>query len=88
MEMLRSGVPVEPLGIECMDWVEDPEDGIFLRHMVSTNNIYYKSDDAVAPIEQSPNDVSRHVQIFFFFSFIYHVYFYSRSYVTHFYFHT
>ena len=37
-----------------MDWVEDPEDGIFLRHMVSTNNIYYENDDAAVPIEQSP----------------------------------
>ena len=56
MEMLRSGIPVEPLGIECMDWVEDPEDGIFLRHMVSANNIYYKNDDATVSIEQSPYD--------------------------------
>ena len=54
LEMLRSGIPVEPLGIEHMDWVEDPEDGIFLGCMVSANDIYYENDDATAPIEQSP----------------------------------
>ena len=57
LEMLRSGVPVEPLGIECMDWVQEPEDEIFLRRMVSANDFYYENDDAAAPIEQSPNDV-------------------------------
>ena len=56
MKMLRSGIPVEPLGMECMDWVKDPEDGIFLRRMVSANNIYYENDDATASIEQSPYD--------------------------------
>ena len=56
MEMLRSGIPVERSGIERMDWVKDPEDGIFLRCMVSTNNVYYENDDATAPIEQSPYD--------------------------------
>ena len=55
--MLRSGIPVEPLGIEHMDWVQEPEDEIFLRCMVSANNLYYENDDAAAPIEQSPNDV-------------------------------
>ena len=55
--MLRSGIPVEPLGIEHMDGVQEPEDEIFLRHMVSTNDFYYENDDAAAPIEQSPNDV-------------------------------
>ena len=48
---------MEPLGIEHMDWVEDPEDGIILGHMVSANDIYYENDDATAPIEQFPNDV-------------------------------
>ena len=57
LEMLRSGIPVEPLGIERMDWVQEPEDEIFLGRMVSTNNFYYENDDAAAPIEQSPNDV-------------------------------
>ena len=57
MEMLRSGIPVEPLGIECMDWIQEPEDEIILRCMVSTNNIYYKNDDATASTEQSPYDV-------------------------------
>ena len=55
--MLRSGIPVEPLGIECMDWVQEPEDEIFLGRMVSANDFYYENDDAAAPIEQSPNDV-------------------------------
>ena len=55
--MLRSGIPVEPLGVERMDWVQEPEDEIFLRCMVSTNNIYYENDDATAPIEWSPYDV-------------------------------
>ena len=54
LEMLRSGIPVEPLGIEHMDWVKETEDGILLRRMVSANDIYYKNDDATAPIEQSP----------------------------------
>ena len=54
--MLRTGIPVEPLGTECMDWVEETEDGIFLGCMVSANDIYYKNDDAAVPIEQSPND--------------------------------
>ena len=40
LEMLRSGIPVEPLGVEHMDWVQDPEDEIFLGCMVSANNIY------------------------------------------------
>ena len=57
MEMLRSGIPVEPLGVERMDWVQDPEEEIFLRHMVSTDDIYDENDDATASIEQSPNDV-------------------------------
>ena len=57
LEMLRSGVPVEPLGIECMDWVQEPEDEIFLRRMVSTKDFYYENDDAAAPIEQSPYSV-------------------------------
>ena len=48
--MLRSGIPVEPLGIEHMDWVQEPEDEIFLRRMVSANNFYYENDDAAAPI--------------------------------------
>jgi hypothetical protein len=56
--MLRSGVPVEPLGIERMDWVQEPEDEIFLGRMVSANNFYYENDDAAASIEQSPNDVT------------------------------
>ena len=56
--MLRSGVPVEPLGTERMDWVQEPEDEIFLGRMVSANNFYYENDDAAAPIEQSPNDVT------------------------------
>ena len=54
--MLRSWIPVEPLGVERMDWDQDPEDEIFLGHMVSTNNIYYENDDATASIEQSPYD--------------------------------
>ena len=57
LEMLRSGIPVEPLGIERMDWVQEPEDEIFLGCMVSANNFYYENDDAAVPIEQSPNDV-------------------------------
>ena len=56
LEMLRSGIQVESLGTECMDWVEETEDGIFLRCMVSANNIYYKNDDATVSIEQSPYD--------------------------------
>ena len=56
LEMLRSGIPVEPLGEEHMDWVQDPEEEIFLGCMVSTNDIYYENDDAAAPIEQSPYD--------------------------------
>ena len=56
LKMLRTGIPVEPLGIEHMDWVEEAEDGIFLRHMVSTNDIYYENNDAAASIEQSPYD--------------------------------
>ena len=64
LEMLRSGIPVERSGIEHMDWVKDPEDGIFLRHMVSANNIYYENDDAAAPIEQSPyNAMMGHLKI-------------------------
>ena len=55
--MLRSGIPVEPLGIERTDWVQEPEDEIFLRHMVSANDFYYKNDDAAMPIEQFPCDV-------------------------------
>ena len=58
LEMLRSGVPVEPLGIERMDWVQEPEDEIFLGCMVSTNDFYYENDDAAMPAEQSPNDVT------------------------------
>ena len=49
---------MEPLGIERMDWVQEPEDEIFLGRMVSANNFYYENDDAAAPIEQSPNDVT------------------------------
>ena len=49
---------MEPLEIESMDWVQEPEDEIFLRRMVSANNFYYENDDAAAPIEQSPNDVT------------------------------
>ena len=48
---------MEPLGIEHMDWVQEPEDEIFLGRMVSTNNFYYENDDATTPIEQSPYDV-------------------------------
>ena len=55
--MLRSGIPVEPLGVEHMDWVQESEDEIFLGHMVSANDFYYENDDAAAPIEQSPYDV-------------------------------
>ena len=55
--MLRSGIPVEPLGVEHMDWVQELEDEEFLRHMVSANDFYYENDDAAAPIGQSPNDV-------------------------------
>ena len=55
--MLRSGIPVEPLGIEHMDWTQEPEDEIFLRCMVSANNIHYENNDATASIEQSPFDV-------------------------------
>ena len=51
LEMLRSGIPVEPLGIERMDWTQEPEDEIFLGHMVSANNFYYENDNAAAPIE-------------------------------------
>ena len=58
LEMLRSGIPVEPLGIEHMDWVQEPEDEIFLGHMVSGNDFYYENDDATAPTEQSLNDVT------------------------------
>ena len=57
LEMLRSGIPVEPLGVERMDWDQESEDEMFLRRMVSTNDFYYENDDAAAPIEQSPNDV-------------------------------
>ena len=56
--MLRLGVPVEPLGIERMDWIPEPEDEIFLGHMVSANNFYYENNDATVPIEQSPNNVT------------------------------
>ena len=64
MEMLRSGIPVEPLGIEHMDWVKDPEDGISLRCMVSANNIYYENDDTAVSIEQSPfNAMMGHLKI-------------------------
>ena len=55
--MLRSGIPVEPLGVEHMDWVQEPEDEIFLRCMVSANDFYYENDDATVPIERSPCDV-------------------------------
>ena len=57
LEMLRSGIPVEPLGIERMDWVQEPEDEIFLGHMVSANGFYYENDDAAKPTEQLPHDV-------------------------------
>ena len=57
LEMLRSGIPVEPLGVECMDWVQEPEDEIFIGCMVSANDLYYKNDDTTTPIEQSPYDV-------------------------------
>ena len=64
LEMLRLGIPVEPLGVEHMDWVQDPEEEIFLRCMVSTNDIYYENDDAAAPIEQSPyNAMMGHLKI-------------------------
>ena len=64
MEMLRSGIPVEPLGIEHMDWVKETEDGILLRCMVSANDIYYENDDAAAPIGQSPYDaMMEHLKI-------------------------
>ena len=49
-------IPVEPLGIEHMDWVKETEDGIPLGCMVSANDIYYENDDAAVPIEQSPYD--------------------------------
>ena len=55
--MLRSGIPVEPLGIERMDWVQEPEDEIFLGCMVSTNDFYYENDDAAEPTEQLPHNV-------------------------------
>ena len=61
LEMLRSGIPVEPLEIERMDWVKETEDGIFLRCMVSANDIYYENDDAAVPIEQSPYDAMCYV---------------------------
>ena len=54
LEMLRLGIPVEPLGVECMDWVQESEDEIFLGCMVSANNIYYENDDAAVSIGQSP----------------------------------
>ena len=54
LDMLRSGIPVEPLGVEHMDWVQDLEDEIFLGCMVSTNDIFYENDDATVSIEQSP----------------------------------
>ena len=57
LEMLRAGVAVEPLGIERMDWIQTPEEEIFLGRMVSANDFYYENDDAAKPIEQSPNDV-------------------------------
>ena len=57
LEILRAGIPVEPLGIERMDWVKDPEDGVILGCMVSANSIYYENDDAAAPAEQSPYNV-------------------------------
>ena len=55
--MLRSGIAVESLGVEHMDWVQEPEDEILLRHMVSANNFYYKNDDATVSIERSPYNV-------------------------------
>ena len=57
LEMLRSGIPVEPLGVEHMDWDQESEDEMFLRHMVSTNDFYYENDDATTPTEQSPYNV-------------------------------
>ena len=57
LEMLRSGIPVEPLGIERMDWVQEPEEEIFLGRMVSAKDFYYENDDAAVPIEQSSHDV-------------------------------
>ena len=57
LEMLRSGIPVEPLGVEHMDWVQESEDEEFLGRMVSANDFYYENDDAAVPIEQSPYDV-------------------------------
>ena len=44
--MLRTGISVEPLGVEHMDWVQESEDEIFLGHMVSTNDFYCEDDDA------------------------------------------
>ena len=57
LEMLRSGIPVEPLGIEHIDWVQELEDEIFLGHMVSANDFYYENDDTAEPTEQSPYNV-------------------------------
>ena len=48
---------MEPLGIERMDWVQEPEDEIFLGHMVSAKDFYYENDDAAEPVEQSPYNV-------------------------------
>ena len=57
LEMLRSGIPVEPLGIERIDWVQEPEDEIFLGRMVSAKDFHYENDDATMPTEQSPYNV-------------------------------
>ena len=46
------------IGIERMDWIQEPEEEIFLRCMVSANNFYYENDDAAAPTEQSLNNVT------------------------------
>ena len=56
MEYLRSGIEVKPLGVECIDWVKETEDGILLGCMVSSNDVYSENDDATKPIEQSPYD--------------------------------
>ena len=55
--MNRSVICYDTLGIERMDWVQEPEDEIFLGCMVSAKDFYYENDDAAMPIEQSPYDV-------------------------------
>ena len=61
---MSSALEVELLGIVHIDFIEETEDSILLRPMVSLDDIYYKNNDATGFVELSPYDgIMGHLKI-------------------------